>query len=314
MKHDFAVTSFLMLLFFCAQIVGLFLLKESISEVKTGENGTITVVYSEPITGRPDLSGADSLTYIVAMIFIGTALLLALIKFRLFKIWKIWFFLAIGGALAISFSVFLPEPVALGIGFFLAAWKILRPNIYIHNFCEIFMYGGIAIMLSPMFTVGWGILLLIIISIYDAIAVWKLKHMITLAKAQAEERIFAGLLIPYSRNKETKKETTEMPLPKKVVNKEIPHGFDDKEAKTAILGGGDIAFPMLFAGSVMTGLIEKGHTAFSSYLFSLLIPLFAGIALFLLLVKGEKDKFYPAMPFITAGCLAGYGLLLLFGL
>jgi len=30
--------------------------------------------------------------------------------------------------------------------------------------------------------------------------------------------------------------------------------------------------------------------------------------LFILLTKGEKNKFYPAMPFISAGCFVGYGI------
>ena len=36
-----------------------------------------------------------------------------------------------------------------------------------------------------------------------------------------------------------------------------------------------------------------------------------GIALLILLMKGDKDKFYPAMPFLSVGCLIGYGIFLL---
>jgi hypothetical protein len=32
------------------------------------------------------------------------------------------------------------------------------------------------------------------------------------------------------------------------------------------------------------------------------------LALLLLFVKAGKDKFYPAMPFISAGCFAGLGI------
>ena len=55
----------------------------------------------------------------------------------------------------------------------------------------------------------------------------------------------------------------------------------------------------MFAGVVM------GKVGFVN---ALVIPACAAIALFLLLYFGKKDRFYPAMPFITAGCLAGYGL------
>ena len=102
-------------------------------------------------------------------------------------------------------------------------------------------------------------------------AVWKSKHMIKMAKFQTESRLFAGLLIPYGKN------------------------------KTAILGGGDLGFPLIF-----TGVMYK-----TIGLESLLIILTTTIALFLLLYKSEKNKYYPAMPFISMGCLMGYLLTLL---
>jgi hypothetical protein len=72
--------------------------------------------------------------------------------------------------------------------------------------------------------------------------------------------------------------------------------------KSAILGGGDIGFPLLFAGVLMKS---------AGFLKVLIVPVIVAIALFLLLYYAQKDKFYPAMPFITAGCFVGYGILLL---
>src|SRR3989344_5717485 len=121
--------------------------------------------------------------------------------------------------------------------------------------------------LSISFSVFSAIILLILISIYDMYAVWKSKHMIKLAKFQSKLKTFAGLFIPYEKN------------------------------KAAILGGGDIAFPLLFAGVV---LLEKGLYP------SILIIVYSALALFLLFLFGKKKKFYPAMPFISLGCFLGY--------
>ena len=74
------------------------------------------------------------------------------------------------------------------------------------------------------------------------------------------------------------------------------------EVKTAILGGGDIGFPLLFAGVVMKTV---GFTKV------LIIPVVVSISLFILLYFAEKNKFYPAMPFLSAGCFLGYGLVTL---
>ena len=66
----------------------------------------------------------------------------------------------------------------------------------------------------------------------------------------------------------------------------------------AILGGGDVVFPIILAGVVLftLGLIQ-----------AILISIGATIALATLFFFSQKGKFYPAMPFITAGLLAGIG-------
>ena len=301
MKHNLKVTAYLILLFLAAQIIGLYLLNISIEKIQTNQEGNIEVQYSEPITGRPELEGKESFNYIVIMILVGTALLLLLIKFRLFKVWKAWFFLAIWGSLAIAFSVIIKENIALILGLILTYFKIYKPNAIIHNLTEVFIYAGITIMIAPIFSVYWAIMLLLAISVYDAIAVWKSKHMIKLAEAQTQNKMFAGLLIPYTNPK--KKKTS--------IKISIPKNMKSKKVNSAILGGGDIAFPMIFAGSVMTFLIQSGLPKEIAYFQSLIIALFSGIALFILFIKSEKGKFYPAMPFITAGCLVGYGIIML---
>ena len=77
------------------------------------------------------------------------------------------------------------------------------------------------------------------------------------------------------------------------------------QVRTAILGGGDIGFPLIFAGVVLKewGLWQ-----------SLIIPFFALAGLALLLYYAEEKKFYPAMPFISAGCFVGLGVVWVMGL
>jgi len=43
-----------------------------------------------------------------------------------------------------------------------------------------------------------------------------------------------------------------------------------------------------------------------------IVPLFSGLMLLALFVYGEKKKYYPAMPYITLGCVLGLGVLLFF--
>jgi presenilin-like A22 family membrane protease len=318
MKHDLKITLFLVVLFFASQVIGLYLLN-SIGTPLVSPEGNITVNYSSPIMDRPDLEENEAFPYIFIMILVGTGLLFLLMKFRLFGVWKAWFFLAVWGALSLALSVLVGEIPSVIIALVLTVFKIFKPNVIVHNLTEVFIYAGINIMIAPLFSVFWASILLIAISIYDAIAVWKSKHMVVLAEAQSENKLFAGMLIPYKVSEEAH-EVPEKKHSKKQAGKpsssanitlQIPKDIRDDKVRSAILGGGDIAFPMIFTSSVMRHLIESGSGATSAFFLSLIVSLATTIALGILFWKSEKGKFYPAMPFISAGCFAGLGIVLL---
>ena len=181
----------------------------------------------------------------------------------------------------------------------LALIKIYKPTTIIQNLTEIFIYGGLAAILVPVINIFAAFMLLILISIYDIIAVKHTKHMIKLAKFQTKSKVFAGLMIPYERDKG-------MMVKKGRGAKDISEG-----SNIAVLGGGDIGLPLIFAGVVMKELMLI-NPEFIGFLKTLIIPLFVSLALVYLLSIGKKDKFYPAMPYLTVGCFIGYFVILLF--
>jgi len=106
-------------------------------------------------------------------------------------------------------------------------------------------------------------------------------------------RIFSGFFIPYMSKKDKEKlERARKSKTKK--GKKVNVGIN-----VAILGGGDVVFPLLLSGVVLREL---------GLLPSLIIALGATVALGLLFYLSEKGKFYPAMPFISAGCLVALGI------
>ncbi len=294
MKHSLKITIFLVILFFAAQIVGLEAVKRSIDVEQFSQTGNLSYV---PLAGnitRPDVAPSYSFIWIVVAIGIGTLLVLLLIRFRQQKVWKSWFFLSVLITLTFSLHAFLKNGyAALILATGLAIWKIYRPNVIVHNVTEVFIYGGLAVIFVPILNVFWGVILLLAISAYDMYAVWKSKHMVELAKFQTKNEVFAGLFVPYKK----------VPKPKKG-QKTVK-----KKVRTAVLGGGDIGFPLIFTGTVMTSLIAT-HGIAMSFLLSLIVAICATIALLMLFLKAKKDAFYPAMPFITAGCLIGYFIVL----
>lgn len=275
MKHTLKVTIILVTLFLLAQIIGLYIVNGYI-EVKEVKIGNETVIQKEwqelPYNvERPKLKEETSYIPIFLIILGATVLLIIIIKLGLLKLWKLWFFLSVWVCLVMALGAFISQNIALIIGLLLAIAKTFRFSLILHNLTELFIYGGLAAIFVPVFTF-WSIsILLVLISIYDFIAVLKTKHMVKMAKFQSKLKLFAGLLIPYGKN------------------------------KTAVLGGGDIGFPLIFSAVVMK---NYGFSA-------LIITLFASLALLYLLIKSEKNKFYPAMPYLSAGCFIGYAILLL---
>jgi presenilin-like A22 family membrane protease len=251
-----------------------------------------------PYIERPIVEESTSFLYILSAILIGTLLVLLLIKYKKANIWRIWFFLAVFICLTVAFGAFVPARIAVLVGLVLAVLKVFRPSVVTHNFTEMFVYGGLAAIFVPIMNLFAVFMLLILISIYDMYAVWKSKHMVKLAKFVSDSKLFAGLSIPYKK-------------PKKVKGK--AKGVLKKgKVRVAILGGGDIGFPLMFSGVVMKGLILENFAL--GFLKSLIIPIFTTLALLWLLIHSQKDKFYPAMPFLSAGCFIGYGVVLLVGL
>ncbi len=297
MKHSLKITLLLVLVFLGAQIIGLAITNSYIDVEKTTETGE--AVFEDLPIGleRPEVEETTSFIWILIAVVIGTIMLLLMIKFKVGFLWKLWFFGAIWLTLLVAFGAFMPMMIAIVLALGLALWKIIRPNVYVQNLTELFVYGGLAAIFVPIMNIFAAVMMLLLISVYDMYAVWKSKHMVKLAKFQSKQKIFAGLLIPYA-------------LPKREIKKK---GRKVKEKlvkiKTAVLGGGDIGFPLIFTGVILKELIEKG--ASFPFLKSLIVTVCVTGALLLLFLKSEKDKFYPAMPFITIGCLVGYAIVLL---
>jgi presenilin-like A22 family membrane protease len=309
MKHPLNTTLLLIVMFFLSQIIGILVINSYIGGIsETGELEYKALPLNQE---RPEVENKSiSFLYISIAVFIGTLILLGLIKLRLYKIWKIWFFLAIWMTLTIAFATFLQETIATILAAILAIWKIWKPNVYIHNFTELFVYAGISAFIVPIFNILAISILLIIISIYDYWAVFKSKHMVKLAKASAEAKIFPGLHIGYGKNKKTEKKNetiTKRTIKATRQTQKIIKKTQLKVNNMAVLGGGDIAFALLFTGTALTSFYGNPLALTKA----LIISIFSTLGIASLFFLAKKGKFYPAMPFVSIGCFLGYGFVLL---
>lgn len=344
MKHSQRITNYLLVLFIIAQVVGLYVIFAYVDLTASLTSGEV-VSQLNPIGGTAELEKSTAGITIIGGVIIGTLLVFLIIYFKLFWLWRVWFYTAIVFCLSIAYGAFVHQftnpiishYIPIGLAIITGFIKVFKPNFWVHNFTEVFLYGGLIQFFIESITFWNAIFILIAISLYDIYSVWHSGHMVKLANSQAESKLFAGIMIPYSvkekdfyKQFQSKAKVSKNSSKVEVKNesKTQKSNLDHKKAgkkivgQSAILGGGDIGFVLLFAGAVLLDTLNQIIAARNlgtilapidvlakmAFLKVLIIPVCAALALYMLFVYSKPDKFYPAMPFLTGGCLVGYFL------
>ena len=309
-------------MFFITQLIGLgvvYLYNPVVHQVEI--NGTIQNVSVNPLPygmEPPQMDSQSSFISIVVAFIMAILFIFLLTKLKAAMFIKIWFFVVVIIVLGITFNaplskvihssiyfssidlnVQLSSLVSLLLALPLAIYKIFKRNLIVHNITELLIYPGIAVVFIPLLNIWTIILLLILISLYDMWAVWHSGFMQKMAKFQMNElKLFAGFFIPYLNKKQReliKQAKIEMKNKKMKKSKKLKN----MKVNLAILGGGDVVFPIITSGIVFRAW---------GFIPALIVVICATLALSGLFILAKKGKFYPAMPFITAGLLAGIGI------
>jgi presenilin-like A22 family membrane protease len=278
------------MMFLITQFIGLFV-------INYYSNSEVQLPFGMDVPENQETENYNMNFFSIIFSFIIAILIIVfLMNLKSGWVMRLWFFSVVMLTLSITLIAILNIPpvfyfLALILALPFALMKVYKRNILVHNMTELLIYPGIAAVFVPLLNITWAIALLILISVYDAWAVWRSGIMQKMAKYQMTNlKIFAGFMVPYLTKAQKKKieKMSKSELRKKGVN-----------VNTAILGGGDVAFTIIPAGVVLInwgvwpaiGVIAGG---------------FAGLAF--LLLRSKKKKFYPAMPFITTGILLAMGI------
>jgi presenilin-like A22 family membrane protease len=300
MKHNVKVISILLILFLLAQLIGIAVVnsykEETISYEDESGNIVNKTTYGLPYGLDPPQETNPEInifSFLIALFF-AVFIFLILMKLQAEILLRIWFLLVVVIALSVTinsmFTNNIYSPIIAGcIAVPLGLLKMFRRSVIIHNFTELLIYPGIAAIFVPLLNLTTVSILFVIISIYDMYAVWHSGFMQKMAKYQIEKvKVFNGFFIPNIDKKILSK-----------IKKSTKLSTKNVKVPIAILGGGDIIFPILMSGVVLTtlGLIQ-----------SIIIALGATVALAFLFIYSQKGKFYPAMPFISVGCFVGLAI------
>lgn len=280
----------LLVLFLLTQLIGIGVLLQYIDfaeSAKTGETQlTDNYVIAPPQVGDETYSFIS----IFIAIILGTVMVLLLIKYGKMLIWKLWFLASIAIGLFYALSPFFSWHITLAIICIgLAYLKIFKYNMYVHTFTELFVYAGIAAIFVPILNIYSAGILFIVLGVYDWWMVKKSGHMITLAQAQLAQGMITGLFVSQTK-----------PEPVKASSHTSSKTGKGKksEAGSAMVGGGDITFPLFFAGAAMK--------YFGTVLPGVFIAIGATIGLFVLFYRSKPGTFYPAIPFVGVGSFVGF--------
>ena len=141
MKHNLNVTILLVSMFFIAQLIGLYVTNYFlVKELPLGIE-------------RPEFNPQTSYIPVFGIILVATLIAFVIAMFKFIRLWQFWFFLSVIFVLSISLSAFFNQYLAVIISIIVGYFKIIKPNVYIHNISELFLYGGVRAMFFPFFFV-----------------------------------------------------------------------------------------------------------------------------------------------------------------
>ncbi|MEN6396058.1 MAG: presenilin family intramembrane aspartyl protease PSH [Methanoregula sp.] len=247
----------------------------------------------------PDYMG--NLLVFMAIILGFTAFLLVLIKYGHKN--AIAWIIAISILLTFAYTFAAIVPMFLGPGY--AQYAIIlalsvAAIVLLYKYPEWYVIDGLGLLLAAgvasMFGISLGtipvILLLIVLAVYDAISVYKTKHMITLAEGIIDLKTPILFVIPKRRDYSFIKEG-------------IGKLDDGGERSAFIIGMGDLIIPsvLVVSATVFTGGI-KYFGLFNLPALGAIVGSVAGLAVLLHFVMSGRPQ--AGLPPLNGGTIIGF--------
>ena len=201
--------------------------------------------------------------------------------------WSMWYALfPLFYYFSIPFSEILSLLLSIGI-----TWALAKnPEWYMMDLVGILMSVGIALIFGIAFGLVPVIVFLSILAIYDAISVYKTKHMVTLANNVIEHNLPALFVVPAKKNYSFK--SAKSPAKEE--------GSRRREAY--YMGFGDVMIP---------GILVVATAANYGILAGVFTLIGAVLSMLLLTAMVNSGKPQPGLPYLNGGALAGFLLFLL---
>ena len=206
------------------------------------------------------------------------------------KLMRVLFAVLFGWGVFVVIAIWLPWVISLLLAAAVGLAWILYPRIWLHNGVMILAMVSLASVFGRFISPWTSVVLLIVLAVYDLLAV-RFGFMLWLASKLSLSSAIPAFIFP-RRNQEWRAGLSEA---------SFNNDDDEKpgERKFSILGGGDIAFPLLVSASAFYAFGLRPALLIAAFgLGGLLLA----YAIQMVLLKGRP---MPALPPIAAMCVVG---------
>jgi presenilin-like A22 family membrane protease len=258
-------------------------------------------VQASGITAFEDPAAVENPFIFIAILFVFTGFLLLLIKYDMKKVIAAVIWLSIFFSFAYIFSAIIfaalgtsdPAAVIVFVLSILATLVLYKyPEWYVIDVLGVFIAAGIASIFGVSLDVVPVVILLVLLAVYDAISVYKTKHMITLAEGVMDLKTPILFVVPKRRGYS-------------FIREGIGKIGEGGERAAFIMGMGDLIMPtiLVVSANVFLGGYRIGGIINLPALGAVIGSL-AGLSLLLWFVSSGKPQ--AGLPPLNGGTILGF--------
>ncbi len=228
---------------------------------------------------------------ILAIIFATLFILFFLKVVKKRAPYRIFFGILFFFGVFLTLNIWLAAVPALVISIILFYFYQRCSLVILHNLIIVLAITWAAVLLGFSFSSFQIIIILLLLSIYDMIAVWKTKHMVKMFTGLARQGVIFALIMPSKASFLLEKVPDLAKIRPPILSKVGPRKF-------LFLGTGDIALPMVLAVSVLA------RNIWSSIL--IIVGALAGIVFIHFVFLRKERQSLPALPPLALGAILGW--------
>ena len=239
-----------------------------------------------------------NVVYFFLALLVFTAIILLIAKFWKKRLVQGIFLGATGLTAFYAFYpllyIVIPEVLSFFLSIIAAAILVLAlvkyPEWFVIDICGVMIGVGAIGMLGISLSIFLAIVLLIVLATYDAISVYKTKHMIDLADIVLDLKLPVILVVPKVRDYSLLRET-----------RSLKEKLEEEEERDAFLVGlGDIIIPGVLVASTFHNIASNGLLIALSVMLGTLLGF---TVLMTVLIKGKPQA---GLPYLCSGAILGY--------